>query len=378
MANDKLVAVHEVPSQKDLIQRVVLRISLNGGNPVVEVKEALDEALRVDKLVHGGQVFHGSETPRNSARRALYQALDTSVILVKDGHGQVRFKAEALRNAILQGDAWEILKLLPSGVAGCIVADAPHTHLDEHRNIGKATRLTNNDYFRTRDMDAELFTEFARILMPGGYVCAYMPPMQLTSVEIWENVLRAAREAGLVMIRQVTWKKHRTMGYRWTSSTEPVLCWAKPLSGPDAKRPKLPECDDRQATDFIEAATIKGSNRTPYTDWTDADQAKWDAAAIKYGGQGEIPREVRKTLPGRYHDTEKPVEVARHLLRVAKKPGALLVEVFAGTGHACVVAKEFNMDFLALEGNPRTVTRCLAPRLEAAGVRVNAIIEVGP
>lgn len=362
-----------VPTQTELIQRIVFRLTLEAGKePIVEVGETLDEALRVDLEEHDGQVFHEGQTPRNSARRALYKAIDTNVLIIKDGHGYVRLRTDALRDVVLRGDAWEILKLIPSESIGCIIADGPNTSLDEHRNVGKATRITNGQYFKTRDYDEALLKEFYRVLTPGSYCFLYMAPRQASSTHIWDAVPPAARAAGFVELRCPTWNKmRRGMGYRFTMQTEPILVLAKLFRNGD-----LPACHDRTVTDMWNVPSVRGNQRTPYTDFGPVQAQAWKDAEAKYGGRGEIPREVRKALPGQYHETEKPVDLAHLMLRVAKKPGEILLDCFAGSGHAAMASHDHGMSYLCVEYNDRAVRHLLAPRLRSAGLPVNRIIEV--
>lgn len=363
-----VAVVEKKVTQADLVKRVVYRLSLTGPEPVVRVRDVVDEALLDDLESHGGRIFHGGKTPECSARRALYSVVAADVLVIRDGRGQLRFRADALRDVVLQGDAWEILELIPDGVISCIIADPPWTHLAEHRNKGQTTRMTTNSYFEERDVDGELMREFFRVLKPGGYLALYAPPFQRTALRIWITMLSAVEDAGFDGVRRITWHKDRSMGYRWTTTTEPVFCFVKPLPGG-----RLPPCDDRKATDYVRASAPRGKKRTPFMDYTEEDQAEWDRLVALHGKPARIPREERKRLKGRYHDTEKPVDVARHVLRVAKDPGGIMMEVFAGTGHACVAASEFGMSFLAVELSERVVTHCLVPRM---GGRVRGVVHV--
>lgn len=350
-------------TQTELVKQVVYRLSFEGGEPKVEVTEALNEVLRLDLEEFDGQVFHQGQTPRASARRALYGIIDNDTLLVKDGLGVLRFRLEALKDVILQGDAWEVLRLIPSGSMKAVIADPPWTHLDVHRAVGTTTRMTSQTFYATRDVDVALMKELSRVLRDDGYLCLYVPPLATTSHDIWLQVLGAAKEAGLTAVREVVWKKARSMGYRWTGTHEPIFCFVK-------NPKKLPPCGDRSAVSFVEHSGRLGKLRTPYTDF---DAEGFQALVDEHGSKKGIPKAIRNAFPGQFHDTEKPVEVADHLLRVAGEPGQFVLEVFAGTGHACVAAKKAGMFYVAVEGESRTVRKCLAPRLRES---LTAIVEV--
>lgn len=335
-------------TQRDLAKAAAYKVTVSADGQRAEVSAIIEEVLRTDIEEHGGEVFHQGSTPRNSARRALYNVLPEDTLIVRDGHGYVRFKLDALRDVVIQGDAWEVLKLIPEGALSCIISDAPTDHLEGHMAVGTTTRMVHEQHFQVRNLDVEIIAQFHRVLKPGGYLCLYMPPMQKTSLHIWRQVLEAVDGVGFLAVREVVWSKGRSMGYRWTGAHEPVLCFAKPLPGG-----KFAPCEDKAATSIIECSSRLGNDRTPYTDWTEGDESK-----------------------PQFHNTEKPTPVARHLLRVAKDPGGLLLDCFAGTGHAAAVAHEFGMHYVAVESEGRAVEHLLIPRLTRAGAPPSARVVV--
>src|SRR5688572_22854876 len=169
-----------MPSQRDLVRRVAYRVTVSRDQKSADVSEILDAVLAADLEDYGGTVFHQGETPRNSARRALYQVLPVDTLLVRDGYGTLRFRLDALRDVVIHGALWEVLPLLPDGALACIIADAPTDHLDEMRDPKRYTtqRMVTSQHFQTRNLDQRAVSEFYRILRPGGYLCLYVPPMQ--------------------------------------------------------------------------------------------------------------------------------------------------------------------------------------------------------
>lgn len=211
--------------------------------------------------------------------------------------------------------------------------------------VGTTTRMVHETHFKVRNLDAEILAQFYRVLKPGGYLCLYMPPMQKTALGIWRTVIEAADEVGFAAVREVAWVKGRSMGYRWTGAHEPIFCFCKPLPGG-----KFPPCEDKAATSVVECSSRLGNDRTPYTDH-DSENAE-------------------------FLNTEKPLAVARHLLRVTKDPGGILLDCFAGAGGACVAAHEAGMSYIAAEWSERTVQHLLMPRLARAGAPATAVYAV--
>lgn len=341
------------PTQRDLARRVAYKVTVSSDGQRADVSRVIDEVLAKDLAEHDGQVFHKGSTPRASARRALYDVLPEDTLLIRDGYGIVRFKLDALRDVIIQGDAWQVLPLIPEGVLSCVFSDAPTDHLEEHRAIGTTTRMVKETHFKTRNLDAEIIAHFYRVLKPGGWLCLWMPPMQRTAVRIRRDVETACEAVGFVTVREVTVKKPRSMGYRFTGTTEPIWAYCKPLNASG----KLPPCEDKAATNFLDLSNVwpRGDRRTRYTDGVE--------------GSDELPL---------YHNTEKPVEASDYLLRVCKDPGGLLLACFAGTGPDCIAAKKAGMDYLAVEYEERAVERLLVPRLVRAGhaPRATIVVEV--
>lgn len=339
-----------MPTQRDVAKAAAYKVTVSADGQRAEVSAIIEEVLRLDLEQHGGEVFHGGSTPRNSARRALYNVLPEDTLLVKDGYGYVRFRVDALRDVVIQGDAWQVLKLIPDGVLSCIISDAPTDHLEGHMAVGTTTRMVHEQHFQVRNLDAEILAHFYRVLKPGGYLALYMPPMQKTAVRIRRDVDVACEEVGFVTVRETTLKKPRSMGYRWTGTTEPVWCYCKPLNASG----KLPPCEDKAATNFLDLTSEwpRGDRRTPFTDYVEG---------------GDLPR---------YLNTEKPKEAARHLLRVARDPDGILLDCFAGSGHAATVAPEFGMYYIAIEREARTVQHLLIPRLVRDGHAHPTVVQV--
>lgn len=338
-----------VPTQRDLIRKTAIKLTVSADGKRAEISRVLDGALQADLSDHDGQVFHQGQTPRASARRALYDVLPEDTLLVRDGYGIVRFKVDALRDMVIQGDLWQVLPLIPEDALSCIISDAPTDHLEGHMAVGTTTRMVHETHFKVRNLDCEAIAHFYRVLKPGGYLCLYMPPMQRTALGIWRQVLEAADEVGFLAVREVVWEKGRTMGYRWTGAHEPILCFAKGIGKKQAFAP----CDDKAATSIVKVARLRDEQRTRYVDFVEGDESK-----------------------PQYHNTEKPVEVAAHLLRVAKDPGGILLDAFTGSGHACIAAKKVGMDYLAIEYEERAVQALLVPRLERARIGPKTVLRV--
>ena len=86
------------------------------------------------------------------------------------------------------------------------------------------------------------------------------------------------------------------------------------------------------------------------------------AAHFTYGGPeyhhkgtGNVLRAKRISAAARQHQTEKPVDLLRQMLRVVAPPGGLVLDPFAGSGSTGVAAIEEGMRFVGIERNAEHV-----------------------
>jgi site-specific DNA-methyltransferase (adenine-specific) len=80
---------------------------------------------------------------------------------------------------------------------------------------------------------------------------------------------------------------------------------------------------------------------------------------------GNVLRVRRVSRAGRDHQTQKPTELLRALLRVVVPPGGTVVDPFCGSGSTLVAAAELGMGSIGFDRDGKHVRRA-AERVEAA------------
>jgi site-specific DNA-methyltransferase (adenine-specific) len=76
--------------------------------------------------------------------------------------------------------------------------------------------------------------------------------------------------------------------------------------------------------------------------------SKRPAKNINDMGSGNLIT-IPNIIGNKVHPTEKPVALMKHLIKNSISKGEIIYEPFAGSGSACVAAKELSIDFVATE-----------------------------
>ncbi len=131
--------------------------------------------------------------------------------------------------AVVQGDAVEMMRLLPDRSIDLILTDHAYESLEKHREIGTTTRLkksegSDNAWFppfpdaRLPEFMAECF----RVLKDDRHF--YMI-LDFTTTYLAKGLGEAA---GFRYCNTIVWDKGATgMGWRWRERVQPILMWEK-------------------------------------------------------------------------------------------------------------------------------------------------------
>lgn len=88
----------------------------------------------------------------------------------------------------------------------------------------------------------------------------------------------------------------------------------------------------------------------------------WSAAETGTNDDGK--RQLQALFPdGPVFATPKPEELMERVIHVATDPGELVMDFFSGSGTTAAVAHKMGRNWVAVERNPRTVSKILLPRL---------------
>ena len=206
---------------------------------------------------------------------------------------------------IIHGDLLHVLPAFPDELFGGIITDPPYASGAADQNAkqkatsAKYSSVKGKNPFPDFEGDAkdqrswthwmtEWLTEARRICKPGSPICMFIDWRQLPS-----------------MTDALQWA-----GWLWRG----VLVWDKTNSRPQRGR-------FRQQAEFV----VWGSNGHMPADRN---------APV-------LPGVYRQSMPSfakRSHQTEKPLEVMREMLRIVE-PGGIILDPFAGSGTTVLAAK---------------------------------------
>lgn len=237
-----------------------------------------------------------------------------------------------LTDKIVCGDAFEIAPRLRKKAYDLMIVDPPYNLT---KNYG------GEKFYKTDEDEYAAFTE--------RWIRAFYPALKPTAsvyvcCDFMSGVTIAPILAKYFTIRsRITWQREKGRGAKknWKNGMEDV--WFCTVS------------DDY----YFDLGSVKQRRRVlaPYRengepkDWFVADGEKyrdtcpsnfWDDVTVPYWSMSENTA----------HPTQKPEKLVAKLTLASSKAGDLLLDPFAGSGTAAVVAKKLGRRFTALESNP--------------------------
>lgn len=232
---------------------------------------------------------------------------------------------------IIRGDLLHILPHFPDGLFGGILTDPPYASGAADQNArqkstaAKYSGMKGKNPFPDFEGDAkdqrswthwmaEWLTEARRVCAPGAPICMFIDWRQLPS-----------------MTDALQWA-----GWLWRG----VLVWDKTNSRPQRGR-------FRQQAEFV----VWGSNGHMPQDR--------NAPVLPGVFRQPMPAMVRRS-----HQTEKPLEVMREMVKIVE-PGGIILDPFAGSGTTILAAKQEGYPAVGIELS-RHYANVAAKRIEDA------------
>ena len=233
---------------------------------------------------------------------------------------------------IIHSDVLHVLPTLPDDLFGGIITDPPYasgaaTQTGKQQSTGKKYSSMKGDNpfpdFEGDSKDqrswthwmAEWLTEARRVCVPGAPICMFIDWRQLPS-----------------MTDALQWS-----GWIWRG----ILAWDKTNSRPQRGR-------FRQQAEFV----VWGSN----------GHMPADRAAPVLPG---VFRQAMPSMVKRRHQTEKPLEVMREIVKIVE-PGGIILDPFAGAGTTVLAAHLEGYHAVGIELSPH-YAKTAAERLETEG-----------
>ncbi|MFH0989875.1 MAG: site-specific DNA-methyltransferase [bacterium] len=226
----------------------------------------------------------------NEANGRLFVRVCRGVYVAKHG--------EAVAIA-LHGDVWERIKEIESEVIDMIITNPGYTWLNHHLERGTTRKQSGSWSYPTRDIDKDLLREMFRVLKSqkesrgtngqpvwGGAHCfIFCPSLTGETKPHIDALITEAETVGFQFNKLFVWdKKQMGMGYNGRPRYESILFMSK------GKR-AMPF--DKSVKDVLEHQMIFPTKRR--------------------------------------HESEKPVDLYRELVRFGTMPGDIVMDLFAGS-----------------------------------------------
>lgn len=214
-----------------------------------------------------------------------------------------------MSSQIINGDCYNALKNIDNNSINLILTDPPYNISRESNFTKNSTNTKFNkisiDFgdWDKEELDLEsLFSEFKRVLKPGGTVVIFY--------DVWKSE----------RLKQVAEK----YGFR-----QPRICqWVK--NNPTPINSKINYLSN--AIEFF-FTFVKGKNPT--------FNSKYDKGIYNY----PLCHGKERTS----HPTQKPLELFKEIIIKHSNPGDLILDPFSGTGTTAVACLQTNRDYLIIE-----------------------------
>ncbi|GHT43600.1 hypothetical protein AGMMS49965_17710 [Bacteroidia bacterium] len=237
-----------------------------------------------------------------------------------------------LTNKTICADLFDVIDLLPQGVADLVVIDPPYNLTKDYNGL-KFRALNQSEYL---EYLRSWFPKVVSLLKPNGslYLCG---DWKCTSA------LQQVMEENLTVLNRITWQREKGRGAlsNWKNGMEDIWFGVKNAKGYYFD---------------VEAVKMKRKVLAPYRengkpkDWKATDDGNvrltypsnfWDDISIPYWSMPENTD----------HPTQKPEKLLAKLILASCPEGGLVFDPFLGSGTTSVVAKKLGRNYLGVEIN---------------------------
>jgi site-specific DNA-methyltransferase (adenine-specific) len=264
------------------------------------------------------------EEKKHSIRARLNENLGSVFMRIDRGIYVAAFGEDG-QAAIIEGDAWEKMKLLPDQSMKAVITDPPYPALNGQMSVGttRPRNLKGGWDFQTKELDIEILQEIERVLVPGGHFWMFAPAAATTklsdSATYNEQQRQIVMKAGLQFNKVFIWDKVSIgMGYVGRARHELIYHFSK--GKPD---------------------NLGGFSRKP-----NPQHYIHDVLTAK------VPRGKN-----RYHQTEKPTLLLADLLQFSTDEGDIVCDPFAGGLGIAEAAIATGRNAICIEIDPEAIAR---------------------
>ncbi|MGB9607987.1 MAG: DNA-methyltransferase [bacterium] len=258
--------------------------------------------------------------------------------VIEDKEEKVTYSLEEIRNKVILGDAFKVLKKMEDSIFDMVFIDPPYfLQLPNNKELKRWTVKTVvegvddewdkfSSFAEYDDFIASLLREVKRVMKPTATIWL---------IATYHSIFRIGKimqDLGYWILNDVIWVKTNPMpnwlGVRFTNATE-TLIWA------------VKDKNIKKYTFNKEYAKRFGIGKVGANVWV---------LPICWGEE-RLKDEQGKKL----HSTQKPIELLKRVILTSTKEGDLILDPVAGTGTTGYVARALKRDFVMIEINPKYV-----------------------
>lgn len=248
---------------------------------------------------------------QHSIRAQVYKNLGKHFTRI--GKGLYAAVSSGAACVVVEGDAGEALKEVPSASIDALITDPPYPWLQAQLDIHTTTRRRMRWGFERKDVDRDLGLELFRVLKGGAHAFFFVPAETATTRPHVEAFIKVLEGCGFVFNKRFIWDRLRLgMGYNGRCRYEGILFMSK------------------------------GKRRMP------CDLGVPDVLAFR----APVPRL-------RLHPCQKPQGLLERLVAFATKAGETVLDCFAGSLVAGRAALALGRNALLIEKDPAVLEKSL-------------------
>jgi DNA modification methylase len=269
--------------------------------------------------------------------KKLFKEETSNGLVIRDSENMPFYSIEDIKNKVIQGDTFKVLKKIPKESFDMVFIDPPYfLQLDKKKLKRWNVKTTVNGVldewdkfssFKEYDRFIEnLLLEVKRVMKPNA---------TLWVIGTYHNIFRVGKimqDLGFWILNDVIWVKTNPMpnwlGVRFTNATE-TLIWA------------VKDKSVKKYTFNREYAKSFGIGKVGANVWV-----------LPICGRSERLLDEKGQ---KLHSTQKPIELLKRVILTSTKEGDLILDPMAGTGTTGYVAKALGRDFVMIEVNPKYV-----------------------
>jgi len=269
--------------------------------------------------------------------KKLFEEEKQNDLVIRDSEEVLLDSVQDIKNKVIQGDAFKVLKKIPQETFDMVFIDPPYFLQLSKKELKRwNVRTTVNGVLDEWDKFSS-FEEYDRFI--GNLLLevkrVMKPNATLWVIGTYHNIFRVGKimqDLGFWILNDVVWVKTNPMpnwlGVRFTNATE-TLIWA------------VKDKSVKKYTFNREYAKSFGIGKVGANVWV-----------LPICGKSERLLDEKGQ---KLHSTQKPIELLKRVILTSTKEGNLILDPMAGTGTTGYVAKALGRDFVMIEVNPKYV-----------------------